>query len=46
MSMLGILNLVLCIFLAIVIGLYVGNLLKNRRREKGSKQKRFTNKQE
>jgi nitrogen fixation/metabolism regulation signal transduction histidine kinase len=28
-------SFVLCIFLAIVIGLYVGNLLKNRRREKG-----------
>lgn len=37
----SLISLVLCIFLAIVIGLYVGNLLKNRRKEKESKQKRF-----
>ena len=40
----SLISFVFCIFLAIVIGLYVGNLLKNRRKEKGSKQKRFTNK--
>ncbi len=37
MSAVGILSLVLCIFLAMAIGIYVGNLIRNKRREKGGR---------
>jgi|GEM_PF-5991091 len=39
MSIIGILCLVLSLGLAIIIGVYVGNLIRNRRQEKDDKVK-------
>ena len=43
MSILGTLSLVLCIFLAVVLGIYVGNLFRNRGREETGKMKNSRN---
>ena len=43
MSALGILTLVLCIFLALATGIYVGNLIRNRGQKKGGKIKGHRN---
>ena len=37
MAIIEILSMILCIFLAIIIGLYLGNMIRNRNRGKSGK---------